>query len=331
MQLMQLEINMVSKGINYMKRSKIENKKRIEKRHEKLVFLDENIFSMNIDRDKRRLYSDNPTPLNTVGLTRNERRTGILLDKTPIVLRTFIKKNVVDYDVVICIPSHNRFDKVRRLINQFKDQETKYTFKIILLNDGSSDDSYNKLMNEFNDITYLVNEKPNGKILHWYCYNQMWEHLKDIQCHAILQMDDDFILSNNFLNTIVDLFFEMKEKNGNFMAISPHLWSFKINTEYEDWWKRTNFIDGIGLIDEEVIKYMNYEMQPVDAEAVQKVGAPVRAWTQIGAVIQKMGGMIYRTANSLVYHDGNDDSKLHGDIRINGKAGVYTQKYVGEL
>jgi len=241
------------------------------------------------------------------------------------------KKVFVDYDVVICIPSYNRYEKIKRLLTQFYEQPTKYTFKIILLNDGSIETKYDILIKNFPEIIYLKNDKPNGKILHWYCYSQMWEHIKNIQCHAVLEMDDDFILSDNFLDTILDLFFEAKEHNGSIMAISPHLWSFKEKKEKENWWSRTDFVDGIALIDDIVIKNMNYEMQPVNVIAVSKAGAPVRAWTQISAAIKNMKCIIYRTPNSLVYHDGNDDSKLHGDIRKEGKAGVYTQKYIGKL
>jgi len=115
------------------------------------------------------------------------------------------------------------------------------------------------------------------------------------------------------------------------MAISPHLWSFKKDCEFEVWWDRRDFVDGIALIDDVVIKSMEYRMKPVDIISVGKAGTPVRAWTQIGGAIRKIGGVVYRTQNSLVYHDGNDDSKLHADFRKDGKAGVYTQKYIGKI
>jgi hypothetical protein len=159
----------------------------------------------------------------------------------------------------------------------------------------------------------------------------LWKYLQNIECHAVLQMDDDFILCDDFLDTIVDLFFNIKETNKKFLAIAPHLWSFKRKTDFESWWNSTYFIDGIGLIDIEVIKHLNYELKPVDADVVCLPGVPVRAWPQISEGIKQMGGLIYKTPNSLVYHDGNDDSKLHGNVRKGGKNGVYTQKYIGKL
>jgi hypothetical protein len=313
-----------------MKRTKISIKKtilkKIEFRHKQIKFIENKGLKKMDELDKARIYGDGNRPINVSLLTRHEMRIGNQIKKNE-----YSKKVFVDYDVVICIPSYERYKKVRRLIKQFYEQPTQFTFKIIILNDGSNSSRYDELITEFPEIIYIKNDKSNGKALHWYCYNQMWEYLKDIKCHAVLQMDDDFILCEKFLNTIVNIFFYEKENNNNVMAIAPHLWSFKKNCEFERWWLRKDFVDGIALIDDAVIKVMQYKMKPVDVEAVSKPGVPVRAWSQISEAIVNMGGIIYRTPDSLVYHDGNDDSKLHGDVRNDNKGGVYTQKYIGKL
>ncbi len=316
-----------------MKKGKVDIKKTIQKR---LELRQEQVKKNNqVVMNKRDILRTTGTPPPVqpirVGLVnRNDIRLGIdTSNYEDIIPPKYQKKAYVDYDVVICIPSYNRYEKVKRLVSQFYKQPTKYTFKIVLLNDGSDDPNYDTLTTEFSEIIYLKNEKPNGKVLHWYCYNQMWDMVRDIQCHTILQMDDDFILSDNFLNTIVDLFFELKEQDNKMMAVAPHLWSFKKYTENENWWSRRDFVDGIALIDDFVIKRMRYKMNPVDIEKTQKPGVAVGAWIQIANAIKYMCGWIYRTKNSLVYHDGNDDSKLHGNVRKGG--GVYTQKYIGNL
>jgi len=311
-----------------MKRERISKKRTILKRIED-------------NRDKYKYIENNDSSNKLRMKSRQEKRDELRISR-PIyvdlvgkslspITGTYKKKEFVDYDVVICIPSYDRYKKVKKLISQFYEQQTKYSFKIIILNDGSKSKLYDSLNKIFPDITYLKNDKPNGKVLHWYCYNQMWEHLKDIKCHAVLQTDDDFILSENFLDTITDLFFDEKEKNNRVMAIAPHLWSFNATSEYEGWWKRSDFVDGIALIDIAVIEEMNYELQPVNVENVSKPGVPVGAWSQIAVEIKKMKNIIHQTPVSLVYHDGNDDSKLHGDVRNNGKGGVYTRKYIGKL
>lgn len=303
-------------------------KKQIEYRLQKPKEYQKHGANMN-ERDIRRICGTGAIAVDISNFSRTEVRNG-KIQNIQVITNTYQKKTYVDYDVVICIPSNNRYEKVRRLISQFKTQPTKYTIKIVLLNDGSTDEKYGLLSTEFPDIIYIKNEKPNGKILHWYCYNQMWDYLRNVSCHAVLQMDDDFILCDDFLNIIVDLYFEKKFENNRVMAVAPHLWSFDKTSVYESWWTRVDFVDGISLIDDEVIKYMNYVMQPVDAVEVSKTGTPVRAWTQISAAIKQMNGIIHRIQYSLVYHDGNEDSRLHGDVRINGK-GVFTQKYIGKL
>lgn len=304
-------------------------KKKIEHRHEHSVFIgkSQNNVDMNL-KDERRFQRVEPKP-DLSKLNRNDRRVG---DYSKLKENNiYLKKESVDYDIIICIPSHDRYNKIVRVIKQFKSFNSKYSYLIVLLNDGSTDERYDKLSSEFPEIIYLKNDIPNGKILHWYCYNQMWKILRDKTCHAVLQMDDDFIFCDDFLNKIVDLFFEKKEESNKYMAISPHLWSFNEHCDNESWWFKTNFVDGIALIDYELIKYLDFELKPVDINVVSKPGSPVKVWSQISSAIKNYGGIIFRTPESLVYHDGNDDSKLHSDIRKNNCNGVYTQKYIGNL
>ncbi len=245
---------------------------------------------------------------------------------------SYPKKVYVDYDVIICIPSYDRYEKVKRLISQFYLQPTKYTFRIVLLNDGSSDPAYETLIKEFPEIIYLKNKTPNGKALHWYCYSQLWDRLRDFDFHTVLQMDDDFILSDDFLNTIIDFFYCLKSEDDNIKAVAPHLWSTSVQCDSEPWWTQYNtFVDGIALIEYTVLEFMAYQMTPVDVAKVSVDGSSAMAWAQVGNAIKRMKGIVYRTANSLVYHDGNDDSKLHPNHRSVVENKVYTQKYIGRL
>src|SRR5258708_19356253 len=56
-----------------------------------------------------------------------------------------------DYHVVILISSYERFEKCSKLIDQFLKQKTQYKFKIILLNNGSTEKDYN-VFNSYSDI-----------------------------------------------------------------------------------------------------------------------------------------------------------------------------------
>lgn len=295
------------------------------------------------DRDKQRLaVSKTPTIERKIPLkvelvnARDQLRFygKIKHVKREIGYREYRKKIFVDFDVIICIPSHERYRKVTRLLKQFHEQQTKYSFKIILLNDGSKTPSYNNLSKMFPEITYIKNDEPNGKVKHWYCYNQMWEHLKNVESHAVLQLDDDFILCDKFLDRIMNLYFVEKEKNDCMRGIAPHLWSYTTKEDIQvGWWERDDIVDGICLIDYDVIKEIDYELQPVNEGFVKKEGNPVKVWNQISKAIIDNGGFIFRTKNSLVYHDDiNGNSKLHGEHRKNKNRIIYTKKFVqGEL
>lgn len=242
-------------------------------------------------------------------------------------IKKYIKLKNLDYDVVICIPSYNRYNKLKRIIETIYNQETKYSFKFIILNDGSDDNRYDDLSKEYKDIWYIKNETPNGKLYHWYCYNQLWSELKNINCMSVLQMDDDFILCDNFLNKIVDIYLEKKIENNKNVAVAPHIWSFKKFSKNETWWKSKYFVDGIAIVDPKLLDLTNYQLNKVD-DSVLITGQPAKAWSQISDLINKNGLVCCRIPYSLVYHDGNEDSKLHGDYRVNGIGNVYTQNFI---
>jgi len=308
-----------------MKRKKFDKKRTIKKKIElkqggdffstsKGIHREKKMNSNATERLKKRVYGDN-----------SKKKTNVNGKNYPY--KEFKKKIYVDYDVLISIPSHNRYEKIKRLLSQFYNQETKYTFKIILLNDGSNDERYDEIVNDYPHIIYLKNDEPNGKMMHWYCYNQMWDYVKDYECHAVLQMDDDFILCDNFLDKIVDLYFIEKEKNDNIKGIAPHLWSFNKNKNNEMWWEKDNFVDGIVLMDVKILNEINFKLKNPNNEKIRGLGVPVGVWNQISNAITKNNGYIFRTKESLVYHDDiNGDSKLHKGFRKEYNKIIYTQK-----
>ncbi len=312
-----------------MKRKKLNIKeiikKRIENRHGNYDFIPKTT-TMN-ERDKIRVSgSIGNHVLNNLTLDQTEHNIKTILNAEIPIFEDFFsgkfeKKKNVDYDVIICIPSHNRYLKVLRLINQLYCQTTKYTFKIILLNDGSNDIRYCEFENS--DIIYLNNKKPHGRENHWRAYGQLWNETRNFECHAILQMDDDFILCSNFLNIIMDKFFIEKEKNNHVLAIAPHTWSFLKKSITHTIEKEV--IDGIGLFDFEFIKKIDFRLNVIYFTSTG-VGISAGVWTQIINIFKKNGWYVYRTEHSLVWHDGNDDSKLHGAFRK--KRSIYTQNFI---
>lgn len=283
-----------------------------------------------IQRQRLRRAMEQEFLLNPIELEKNEKypkypSTGVILYKYPDNLN-FDK----ELDVVICIPSKDRYDLIIRLLNQFYTQLTNFKFQIILLNDGSSDTRYLDLINIYPQLIYIHNEKSNNKLYHWYCYNQMWDVVRKLKTKFLLQMDDDFLLSDEFLNNIINIYHYSFIENEKVGAVSPHLWSFSKEQINENWWTDNKIVDGIALIDINIIKISNYSLSPVNANVI-KPGFSVGVWSQISYLIVKANRIINRTKNSLVYHCEFIESKLHGDYRINGNKLIYTKKYIGNL
>lgn len=241
----------------------------------------------------------------------------------------YVKKENVDYDVVIYISSYNRYNKLERILNHLFTEETKYSFKIIVMNDGSTQYRYNKITKKFPEIIYLKNKKNNGKLLYWKTLNNIFNNIKEINTHAVIQIDDDFILCKNFLNKIVDLFFEIKEENNSFMLIKYHLGALDSpnideNTHFNSDLKFQG-VDGGTMFDINFLDLINFKLN--DTEKWMKYGGS-GVWNYLNDKIIEHGVCVYTTRKSLVYHDGNEDSKMHPDIRKIRK--YYTINFINE-
>lgn len=231
----------------------------------------------------------------------------------------YVKKTDVDYDVIICVSSFNRFDKVNKLLSMFYTQDSNYSYKVILLDDNSTDDRYMELKEIYPNIEYYKNNKNNGRKLYWYTVTQLWQYAKNYKSNTILMIDDDFLLCDNFLNTICDLFYYIKNENNNVVGIAPHLHSYMLYISQMDWWFNTYSVDGVCLFDRNFIESFNYQLEIVSDDEL-KAEAHAHGWSQIQKRIKLENKMVYKTKYSLVYHDGNDESRLGGE----NKSKAYT-------
>lgn len=242
----------------------------------------------------------------------------------------YIRKTDVDYDAIICVSSHNRYDKINRLLDQIYTQETKYSFKFILLNDGSTQrkKDYDKLKKKYPELIYLRNEKSGRKINYWRTVNKMWLLASQYNSHGIVQLDDDFILCDNFLDRLLDTYFEKKEETNNYMVFCFHLYNFEKNKPLEPWWfdESKVFVDGGMFLDYQFLKKMNYQLDKIYQRVSKKTSS--YTWVRVKERLAEFGMKVYRTRNSLVWHDGNDDSKLHSTVRKIKR--VYTKNFIDE-
>jgi len=234
----------------------------------------------------------------------------------------------VDYDVIVCISSYNRFEKIDKLLSMFYEQKSKYSFKIILMNDGSDDVRYETLKKKYPLLDYQKNAKNNGRRLYWYTVTQLWQRAKINTSNTLLMIDDDFLLCSGFLDTICDFYFWIKEENDNVAGIAPHLHSYLMGVEFMSWWYNAHSVDGICLFDRKFIESFDHKLEPV-SEAELHAVAHAHGWSQLQNKILRENRMAYKTRYSLVYHDGNDESKMGASNARKTKAFTYYFKKDG--
>jgi UDP-N-acetylglucosamine 2-epimerase len=240
-----------------------------------------------------------------------------------------LKKLMMDnkVDVVICITSYNRYDSVKYLINQLLTQRTKYTYQILLINDASSDSRYVNFNNYSDKLTYINKSINGGKNGYYQTINKVWELIPNYDCNYIIQTDDDFILCDNFLDTLVDEFILERIKNDKLFSLCPHLYSFSKVSKHEAFWLDTKTVDGITIMTPNVLENLNYKLS--NPGNVNKTGVSVGVWQQIATSIKELRGITKRTNYSLVYHNNVNGSVMHGEFRK--KKMIFTQKFYDKL
>ncbi len=293
-----------------MKKTKLNIKQKIQKRieiqNQSLVFINKKTTG----KDKQKIYTESkPVKQNVVN------------NFNKIFLEPYEKKCVVDYDAVIVIASYDRFIKLNRILTQLYEQPTKYKIKVIVYNDGSTDLYYNKLKNIFPEIDYIIGEVNNGKYNYWKTITTLFKKSSEYISHVVIEIDDDFFLSNNFIDTLIDKFFEGKNISNKNVAIYYHITAGAVDT-----WKSTNRVDGGILFDTTFLEKINYTIEPISEKrwkANKELGSGV--WNQISSKIINNGLSTYKLENSLAKHDGNDDSKMNKSQR--DKSPIYTAKF----
>jgi len=299
-----------------------------------------NNISKSDDKLMRRIYGGDKKNINKsrVFSSRFEAKTGIKKKERKnqeyetIDYGEYIKKLKVDFDTVIYISSFNRYNKIKNILSQLYSQKTKYSFKIILMNDGSFEGDYNGLKEEYPEMTYLKNQTNGGKKFYWRTKNIIWNIVKKYETHAIIQIDDDFILCDSFIDNVMDEFFTMKEISNTYMGVRYHYGHRDINFEFdEEYWDRTKYFhgfDGGSVFDPQFMEMFDYKIDEIPQENFKDSGAHSYVWSSLNDLLIKYGVLVHKTKNSLAWHDGNLDSKMHPKIRLVRK--VHTKNFLKE-
>jgi hypothetical protein len=227
--------------------------------------------------------------------------------------KKYIKRNYVDYDCIIIISSYERYNKLYSILNQLYTQKTDYIFKTIIINDGSNDKRYKSLVNLFNNIDYLENDINNGKRMYWKTINKLFKKASEYKSHAVIQIDDDFILCDNFINKLMDLFFKVKEENNKYVAIYYHNVGIKLEAKR---WGLSQWLDGGSLFDTYFLEKIKYKIDNISNRRwIRSFNASSGVWMQVSSKINKNECLVYQPELSYALHNGNDKSMMNSELR----------------
>lgn len=214
-------------------------------------------------------------------------------------------------DVVITITSYNRLKLLEILLQQIDTQKTKYSYKIILLNDGSTDESYKEVgfTNKYKNLIYLENESNNGRELFWKTINKVLDTVKNIETDYVINIPDDFYLCDDFIDNVVT-FFKKYEHEYDAMSYNRiHETSEK--QKYSLNWGYKNWVDGADIYKKDFFECFNFKIDEIDKERfVDNSTAGSGVWAWVTRQINKQNLKVLKPPVSFARHDGNDYSNI---------------------
>lgn len=208
----------------------------------------------------------------------------------------------------IIISSYNRFDRLSGLLNQLYSQTTKYDFKVIVLNDGSNDKRYHSIIDEFPEVKYIHKNQNGGREGYWVCFNNLLNESKKFKSDVLIQLDDDFLLCNNFLDRLLDTYYNL---NKTYDVIRFHRGVLKHKNENKPKEHTESGVDGGTLFSHSFLESIFYK---IDIKLVKKFyGSGV--WEYLNKKIKEGNYNVYHLTNSLVYHLNPIESVMHPKAR----------------
>jgi hypothetical protein len=174
-------------------------------------------------------------------------------------------------------------------------------------------------------LVYLKNEKNGGKRGYWKSINKLFAVAKENKSHMILQIDDDYILCENYLDRIGDTFFNLKKESNRYVGISYH----RTDSHVPKQWGMAHWVDGGTLFDYNFINKINFKIDDIpDSRWKHDSELSSGVWSQVSKKITSMKVWVHKTPQSLVKHNGNEDSKMNKSQR--DRSPIHTWNFIDD-
>lgn len=179
--------------------------------------------------------------------------------------------------ISVIIPLYNKEESIKKTINSVINQ-TFSDFEIIVVNDGSTDNSVDRVMECYDDRIIIVH-KTNGGVS-----SARNLGIKSAKTKLLFFLDGDDMIKPNCLESLYGLYLEYPEADlfcGNYSVIYPHCRikdyclgknKYYIKDNFKDFWKqyyylrtgivliRRELFDVVGLFNEKINVFEDYEL-----------------------------------------------------------------------
>ncbi|MDX9802835.1 MAG: glycosyltransferase [Dehalococcoidales bacterium] len=218
-----------------------------------------------------------------------------------------------DFDFAVVMSSYNRYSDAVRVINQIRGQQTVGTYRIFLLDDGSTEPGYADLQNT-EDMTVLRNTHNNGRKGYWKSVGRIMHATEEYNYRYLVQIDDDFVLCTHFLDTLRHMFEAQKCD-----AVHYHINTEEFGVDRFRWGMEC-WVDGGTAFTREFLSSIRFRIDPVpesrwDEDPLLSSGV----WQQISGKLRVSGACVFKPETTLAVHTGNRVSMMNPDERIKTK------------
>jgi glycosyltransferase involved in cell wall biosynthesis len=209
-------------------------------------------------------------------------------------------------DILFLIPTYNRYDSLKVVINRIVEQVGSLNYKIIVIDDYSNDPRYSSLSDDYKNLVYLRNIKNNGRDFYYLTVNELFKQSLIYRSEKYVFLADDSLPSKNFISYI-DRYLQLGAKVVN-TAIHK-------KETYKNW-NLDNWVDGGFVITDDIFSKINYPFETNEIRTnFTKESYGTGVFKAFSERLLKFKIKVHFPKYSLLDHLGHTDSVMHTEIR----------------
>lgn len=211
-----------------------------------------------------------------------------------------------EYDAALVIATYRRNHYLRKTLTQLREEDTRHTVKIIVLNDGNPLQDIAPIMAENPDVVFLHNSKNNGKRRYWKTITTLLQAASGFRYHYLIQMDDDHAPVNNFFDTIVSHLHELDSS-----TILKY-----VTNENSAAWEFEHWVDGGAAYPRAFLDAISHKIDRVPRRRwLRNPRASSGVWLQVTKKLNAFGYQVRFLEFSMANHLGYEDSVMNTELR----------------